>query len=78
MKTSRFALFAAAILGLGTLASPAPASATDWSWLSNKGYTNCLQLFATGGFLIPGNATPAERALKHEQGRRYCNKQYGY
>jgi hypothetical protein len=31
MKSSRIALFAfAAIVGLGTLGGPAPASATDW------------------------------------------------
>jgi hypothetical protein len=77
MKISRISLLAfAAILGLGTLAGSAPASATDWSWLSNKPYTDCLKLFYTGDFLIPANATPAQRAVKHEQGRRYCNRQY--
>jgi hypothetical protein len=54
------------------------ASATDWSWLSNKNYIHCLQLFSTGNFLIPPNASPAQIAAKHEQGRLYCNKQYGY
>jgi hypothetical protein len=79
MKSSRIALFAfAAIVGLGTLGSPAPASATDWSWLSNKNYVHCLQLFSTGNFQIPPNASPAQIAAKHEQGRLYCNKQYGY
>jgi hypothetical protein len=80
MKSSRIAVFAfAAIVGLGALAGSAqysPASATDWSWLSNKDYVACLQLFANGDFLMPKNATPAERAAKHEQGRHYCNRQY--
>ncbi len=77
MKSSRISLFAlAAIVGLGTLAGSAPASATDWSWLANKPYTDCLKLFYSGDFLIPANATPAQRAEKHEQGRRYCNRQY--
>jgi hypothetical protein len=35
-------------------------------------------LFSTGNFLIPPNASPAQIAAKHEQGRLYCNKQYGY
>jgi len=52
MKSSRIALFAfALIVGLGTLAALPPASATDWSFLSNKNYVNCLQLFANGNFL---------------------------
>jgi hypothetical protein len=77
MKHPRIALLAfAAILGLSTLAGSAPASATDWSFLSNKPYMDCLKLFYTGDFLIPANATPAQRAEKHEQGRRYCNRQY--
>ena len=25
---------------------------------------------------MPANATPAQRAAKHEAGRRYCNRQY--
>ena len=79
MKSSRILLCTfAAIAGLGTLASPAPASATDWSYLSNKNYIACLQLFATDNFLIPPNASPSQIAAKHEQGRLYCNKQYGY
>jgi hypothetical protein len=70
MKNSRIALFAfAAIVCFGTLARPAPASATDWGWLANKPYTDCLKLFSTGDFLIPANATPARRAIKHERGR---------
>lgn len=77
MKNSRIALFAlAAIVGLAALTAPAPASADDWSWLANKPYLNCLQLFYTGDFLMPANATPQQRAEKHEQGRRYCNRTY--
>ncbi|WP_315757186.1 hypothetical protein [Bradyrhizobium sp. SZCCHNRI2007] len=77
--TSSIRLFAAAaiVAGVGLLASAStsPASA-GWEWLGNKNYINCLQLFATGNFLIPANATPAQRAAKHEAGRRYCNRQY--
>ena len=80
MKTSRIALFAfAAIVCLGTVVGSAqysPASAGQWDWLSNKDYIACLNLFANGDFLMPANATPAQRAAKHEQGRRYCNRQY--
>ena len=77
MKSSRMSLLAfAATVGLGMLAGSAPASATDWSWLSNKPYTDCLKLFYSGDFLMPANATPAQRAAKHEHGRRYCNRVY--
>lgn len=77
--TSSIRLFAAAaiVAGAGLLgsASTSPASA-GWEWLGNKNYINCLQLFASGNFLMPANATPAQRAAKHEAGRRYCNRQY--
>ncbi|WP_315770522.1 MULTISPECIES: hypothetical protein [unclassified Bradyrhizobium] len=76
--TSSIRLFAAAIVAGASLlasASTSPASA-GWEWLGNKNYVNCLQLFASGNFLIPANATPAQRAAKHEAGRRYCNRQY--
>ena len=77
MKTARIAVFAfAAAVALSTLVASAPARATDWSFLQNKPYINCLNLFATGDFLIPSTASAAERAQKHEQGRRYCNRQY--
>ncbi len=75
MKIPRISLLALAAI-LGTLAGSAPASATDWNWLSNKPYTDCLKLFYTGDFLMPANATPAQRAAKHEQGRRYCNRKF--
>lgn len=77
MKTARIAVFVfAAAVGLSALVTSAPAKATDWSWLSNKQYIDCLNLFANGDFLTPANASPAERAAKHEQGRRYCNRQF--
>ena len=80
MKSARLARFAlAAIVCLGTLAGTAqysPASAGQWDWLSNKDYVACLNLFATGDFLIPAGTTPQQRAVKHEQGRRYCNRTY--
>lgn len=76
MKSLRNSAVAfATIIGLATLGS-APASATDWSWVANKPYTDCLKLFATGDFLIPANASPAKRADMREQGRRSCNRQY--
>jgi hypothetical protein len=77
MKTARFALLAfAAAVGLSALAAPAPASATDWSWLSNKNYVSCLQLYATGNFQMPANLTPAQQADYHERGRQFCNRTY--
>lgn len=77
MKTARLALFAlTATLGLGVLAAPAPASAFDLSWVSNKNYVACLKLFYTGSFLMPANLTPAQQAAYHERGRRYCNRIY--
>jgi hypothetical protein len=77
MKSLRISAIAfATIIGLATLGGSAPASATDWSWVANKPYTDCLKLFATGDFLIPANASPAKRAEMREQGRRYCNRQY--
>jgi hypothetical protein len=77
MKIARLALltFAAAV-GFGVLAAPAPASATDWSWLSNKNYVSCLQLYASGNFQMPANLSPAQQAAYHEQGRRFCNRTY--
>ena len=75
MKSLRI-LFAFAIIGFSTLTGSVPASATDWSWLSNKPYMDCLKLWYSGDFLIPANATPAQRAERKEQGRRYCNRQY--
>ena len=80
MKSSRIALVAfAVIVGLGTLAGSAqysPASAGQWDWMSNKNYVSCLQLFASGNFQIPANASPAQRAALHEKGRHYCNRTY--
>ncbi|MGJ5076951.1 hypothetical protein [Bradyrhizobium oligotrophicum] len=64
-----------AAAGLLASASASPASA-GWEWLGNKNYVNCLQLFYTGNFLMPANASAAERAARHEQGRRYCNRQF--
>ena len=62
MKNSRIALFAlAAIVGLAALTAPAPASADDWSWLANKPYLNCLQLFYTGDFSRERHAATACR-----------------
>ncbi|MDA9407810.1 MULTISPECIES: hypothetical protein [unclassified Bradyrhizobium] len=74
MKVSRItllALAAAASLGLA-----APASATDWSWLSNKDYIACLQLYAYGNFQMPPNLSPAQQAAYHEKGRQFCNRTY--
>ncbi len=82
MKTSRISAFAfAAVIGLATLAGSAkyaPAAADDLGlgWLSNKDYVNCLELFATGDFLLPPNLTPAQIAAMHDKGRRYCNRVY--
>jgi len=77
MKSLRTSLLAFAIVGFSTLAGSVPAaSATNWSWLSNKPYMDCLKLLYYGDYLIPASATPAQRAAKKEQGRRYCNRQY--
>jgi hypothetical protein len=77
MKTARIALIAfSAAIAFGVLAAPAPASATDWSWLSNKNYVSCLQLYASGNFQMPANLTPAQQADYHEKGRRFCNRTY--
>jgi hypothetical protein len=77
MKTARITLFAlAASVGLSTLVASAPAHATDWSFLQNKPYIDCLNLFANGNFLIPANASAAQIAQKHEQGRQYCNRRF--
>jgi|SRR6266702_6365038 len=80
MKSSRVSLLAfAAVVGLVTLTASAnysPASAGQFDWLSNKDYVHCLQLFATGDFLTPANATSAQRAALHEKGRHYCNRTY--
>ena len=78
MTSSLRLLAAAAIVastGLLASASTSPAEA-GWDWLGNKDYVRCLQLFYAGDFLMPANATPAQRAAKHEAGRRYCNRQY--
>ena len=74
----RFLVTAAIVAGAGLLASAStsPASAGQYDWLGNKDYISCLQLFYTGDFLMPANASPAERAAKHEAGRRYCNRQF--
>ncbi|CCE03554.1 hypothetical protein [Bradyrhizobium sp. STM 3809] len=77
--TSNLRLLAAAlIVATAGLAASAPASPAKagWEWLGNKDYIRCLQLFAYGDFLMPANASPAQRAAKHEAGRRYCNRQY--
>ena len=77
MKIARIALVAfAAAAGFGVLAAPAPASATDWSWLSNKDYVSCLQLYGTGNFQMPSNLSPAQQAEYHDKGRRFCNRTY--
>jgi hypothetical protein len=80
MRSSRVSLLIfAAIVGVGTLVGSSQystASAGQWDWLSNKDYVACLKLFYSGDFLIPANATPQQRAAKHEQGRRYCNRQF--
>ncbi|MGJ4952540.1 hypothetical protein [Bradyrhizobium sp. HKCCYLS20291] len=74
---SSLRLLAAVVATAGLLASaPASPAKAGWDWLGNKDYVRCLQLFANGNFLIPANATPAQRAAKHEAGRRYCNRQY--
>lgn len=64
---------------------PAPApqqrpqtaqAGTDWSWVNNKPYIDCLNLFARGNFLIPAGSTQAQIDALHEKGRKYCNRQY--
>ncbi len=78
MSSSIRVFIAAAIVataGLLASASTSPAAA-GWEWLGNKDYITCLQLFAYGDFLMPANASPAERAARHEAGRHYCNRQY--
>ena len=77
MKFARLALITFAVAaGFGVLAAPAPASATDWSWLSNKNYIACLNLYAYGNFQMPANLSPAQQAQYHEKGRRYCNRTF--
>ena len=78
--TSSIRLLAVAAIvataGLFASASTSPVAAGQYDWLGNKDYINCLQLFYTGNFLMPANASPAERAARHEAGRRYCNRQF--
>jgi hypothetical protein len=82
MKSSRISVFAlAAIVGLGTLAGPAPASASDLglSWLGNKPYVDCLRLMdsmSRGGGIWGRKTNPAEQAQGYNKGRRMCNTQY--
>ena len=80
MKSSRIALFTfAAIVGFGTLAGPAPASATDWSWLGNKPYIDCLNLMdamSRGGGIFGPKTNPAQQAQAYDRGRRQCNMKY--
>ncbi len=77
LKAARMALVAGCtVAGLGVLAAPLPASATDWSFLSNKNYISCLQLYAYGNFMMPANLTPAQQAAYHERGRHMCNRQF--
>jgi hypothetical protein len=73
MKITYLAIVAVAIT-FGGLATP--ASATDWSWLSNKDYVACLKLYASGNFQIPPGASSAQQVALHEKGRRYCNRTY--
>lgn len=77
MRALRITAFAfAASIQIALLIGTGPASAGQWDWLSNKDYVNCLKLFASGDFLVPANATAAQRDALHEKGRRYCNRQY--
>lgn len=79
MTTARTIILAfATAVGLATLAAPQPASATDWSFLNNKPYMDCLKLFHYGDFMMPRGLSPAEIAARKEKGRRYCNRTYGY
>jgi len=73
MTPSRTALSAlAAIAALGLLAAPAPASATDWSWLANKQYIQCLQIMSINW----SHRSPAQQAAAQENGRHICNMKY--
>ena len=80
MKSSRIAVIAfAALVGLGTLAGSAPASATDWSWLGNKPYVDCLKLMQSmshGGGIWGSVKTGAQQAQGYDNGRRQCNMKY--
>jgi hypothetical protein len=80
MKSSRIAVLAfAAIVGLGALANSAPASATDWSWLGNKPYVDCLKLMQSishGGGIWGSVKNPAQQAQGYDNGRRQCNMKY--
>lgn len=80
MKSSRNAIFAfAAIVGLGTLTCPAPASALDLSWLANKPYVDCLKLsdsMSRGGGIWGPRTNPAQQAQGYDRGRRMCNTKY--
>lgn len=77
MRTFRTSLLAFAVVaGFSTLGGSAPASATDWSWLGNKPYMNCLKLFYTGNFLMPAGLSQSQQDAYHEKGRRYCNRTY--
>ena len=76
-KIARIVPFAfAGAICLSVLAAPAPASATDWSFLSNKNYISCLQLYSSGNFQMPANRSSAQQAAWHERGRHYCNQTF--
>ncbi len=71
MTSSRTTLVAcAALVTIGSLIGSAqcsPASATDWSWLSNDNYVRCLQY-------VRGISHGDEAA--YNRGRKACNRQY--
>lgn len=79
MKSSRFALFVlATIIGLGALSASKPAAATDWSWLGNKPYIDCINQanFFAGWGGIGKTYTGAEKAARYDIARRKCNRKY--
>ena len=76
MNSSRTLAFATAIAISTVIGSLAPANAGQWSWLGNKPYIDCINLWSTGDFMIPRHYNAEQRAALKEKGRRYCNQKY--
>lgn len=70
---TRSTLVAMAVaIGFASLSGVAPAGATDWSWLNNKPYTDCLRVMSINWSHLP----PAQNAAANERGRHICNQKY--
>ena len=78
MTFARVALLAAAVLGATAFSAPASAFNTDFRYLNNKPYMNCIKLFYYNGYMMPSGLSPAGQAAYKEKGRRMCNRNYGY